>query len=533
MARNKIVAGEGSMKWNHFSCFLLAFFLIMSSCVSNGNDRNGNALEGADSIPLDDTLDAQQDDSVDDSLDDFGDAAGDDADDDTSSDNSVDDTSSEDDSLDDTDDDTVFNVPEATDPSDTIGVFVAQTGSDANPGTMAEPVKSIARGIGIAFPDEKNVFVARGRYDESVIAQVSIYGGYEEEFWGRDIVNNKTEIVAPANEPGMEILDSARVPFVIIDGLYITGYGGESGSFSGLSAGVVIDGSNVLLRRNTLRSGECVDSFAGCTSCGLYMRDGSDVVIYENDILGGPAYGIANETDVVSAGIAMHFSASVFLANNRISSSLATSFTGYCKSVGVLNVSAGVLTIVNNVISAGPSLTSAAVYASGDILAVNNTVIIRPSLFSNGFFIENPFIGSPVDSVRLINNIIHAPQPVSGAAVNNAGGATAQLTIVGNDFWGPFAGIICHGTTCINDPALINACDWIRCEEAHDNFSADPLFEAGQEYRLSSVSPCIDTGVDPDPWLWVGVADRDIDGENRPFGSGWDVGWDEWTAGVY
>ena len=67
-----------------------------------------------------------------------------------------------------------------------IGIFVAPTfvgGNDANPGTMAMPVATIARGIELAASSGRvrmEVYVSAGTYMESVVLRngVSIYGGY-------------------------------------------------------------------------------------------------------------------------------------------------------------------------------------------------------------------------------------------------------------------------------------------------------------------------------------------------------------------
>ena len=101
-------------------------------------------------------------------------AAGDDTADDTGDDDSGDDTQSDDTLADDTADDDTLNIFDPPDPSDAVGVFAAKTGDDLNPGTMAQPVLTIARGIALAYPDQKNVFVARGVYAESLIAKTPL-----------------------------------------------------------------------------------------------------------------------------------------------------------------------------------------------------------------------------------------------------------------------------------------------------------------------------------------------------------------------
>jgi parallel beta helix pectate lyase-like protein len=55
------------------------------------------------------------------------------------------------------------------------------------------------------------------------------------------------------------------------------------------------------------------------------------------------------------------------------------------------------------------------------------------------------------------------------------------------------------------------------------NISEDPLFVGTGDYHLNAGSACIDTGTS------VGAPDIDIDGEIRPYGSGYDMGSDEYT----
>ena len=58
-----------------------------------------------------------------------------------------------------------------------------------------------------------------------------------------------------------------------------------------------------------------------------------------------------------------------------------------------------------------------------------------------------------------------------------------------------------------------------------ENVDTDPLFVGGGDYHLTAGSPCIDTGTD------AGVY-TDIDGDDRPFGIGFDMGADEYVPGL-
>jgi hypothetical protein len=76
-------------------------------------------------------------------------------------------------------------VPDDTDDF----IFVTTTGSDANPGTLTQPMRSLeaamARGQQLGRP----VLVARGIYDGPVdlVSGVSVYGGYQPDFRDRDL----------------------------------------------------------------------------------------------------------------------------------------------------------------------------------------------------------------------------------------------------------------------------------------------------------------------------------------------------------
>ncbi len=80
-------------------------------------------------------------------------------------------------------------------------VFVnTVSGSDLNDGVMMDdPVQTIARGIEIAatYTPPRMVLVAEGDYTATVniVSGVSIYGGYDQTDWARDIGANPTNII--------------------------------------------------------------------------------------------------------------------------------------------------------------------------------------------------------------------------------------------------------------------------------------------------------------------------------------------------
>lgn len=93
-------------------------------------------------------------------------------------------------------------------------VYVSKEGNDAAPGTLAQPVYSIGKGMALAVPLSRNVFVARGEYDEQVqlLPGVSVYGGYRLDFKDRDLLLFETRIVHTAG---------GGQPAVVADGIHI------------------------------------------------------------------------------------------------------------------------------------------------------------------------------------------------------------------------------------------------------------------------------------------------------------------------
>ncbi len=130
------------------------------------------------------------------------------------------------------------------------GIFVAKTGSDSNPGTVAAPFATIGKGIATAVTAKKSlVFVAAGAYagNLEMAAGVSIYGGYGKQFAVRDIKAFESVIVGVAPPAGDAITlhckDIVGAPPALptrVDGATILGAAAQkygTSSYAVLSAG--------------------------------------------------------------------------------------------------------------------------------------------------------------------------------------------------------------------------------------------------------------------------------------------------------
>ena len=135
-----------------------------------------------------------------------------------------------------------------------LGVFVDGVGGKpGNPGTMDEPLKSIAQGIAAAKGAQKNhVYVSQGTYAESVEmeAGVSLFGGYSaKNGWGR----SKSYVTQIQGGSTAVRAMNIGVP-TVLDGFTITS--ANTGGSGASSIGVLVSGSTgVELRYNIIESG--------------------------------------------------------------------------------------------------------------------------------------------------------------------------------------------------------------------------------------------------------------------------------------
>jgi|GEM_PF-2922094 len=112
-----------------------------------------------------------------------------------------------------------------------LAIFVSvAAGNDANPGTMSQPVMSIAQGISLAIANSKpHVYVAAGTYLGTVTMTngVSLYGQYDgPPSWGRSNANTTTISGTGTAVFAQNITSETHLEgFSIISGSLFTNYG--------------------------------------------------------------------------------------------------------------------------------------------------------------------------------------------------------------------------------------------------------------------------------------------------------------------
>jgi len=452
--------------------------------------------------------------------------------------------------------------------SDLTGVFVAASGDDANPGTMAAPVQTINAGAALALQEGKSVFVAAGDYMEKVGTGVSLFGAYESVGWTRNIEGYTTSINS-STDVAVSIGSTATI---VVQGFTING-----GPGSVFSYGVKNSGTATLLN-NT------IDGGSGAYNIGVF-NDGTATLL-NNTIDGGPggySSGVVNMYDgtatllnnTIDGGSGSHESYGVSnigtatLMNNDI-----TGGSGGDYSYGMHNDWGGTATLVNNTIDGGSGDMSVGVSNYGTATLTNNTIDgglgdgqsfgvwnksdCTATLSNNtinggsGNFYSSTGVRNE-GTATLAHNVIDSGSGAISYGVTTSGTATLMnntidgsgsevstgvyigagiVTLLNNDIWGQFQSYLLQsGGANITQLADLNACTWTGCVEASGNISDDPLFvdpDAG-DFHLQSGSPCINTGIDPTSYIAPALAEFDFEDDARPYGAGWDIGADEWT----
>ncbi len=262
---------------------------------------------------------------------------------------------------------------------DETGVFVAMTGDDANPGTMAAPKMMINAGMVLATQTGKSVFVAEGDYSENVEVQVSIFGGYESAGWTRDINTYVTTIYGQA---GAAVKISAAGS-IAVEGFTINGVNGglpDSGSY-GVRNG---DGAATLVN-NT------IDGGAAGSSYGVYNYEGGTVTLVNNIIDGGS--GGRKCCGVYNSG------STTILVNNTINGGSGNRSRGVTNS-GELAIA----TVVNNVIDGGSGTYSMGILiTASSTTTLSNNDIWGADLYCMIFKSYWPSGGCVVNSIAGVN----------------------------------------------------------------------------------------------------------------------------------
>jgi hypothetical protein len=335
-----------------------------------------------------------------------------------------------------------------------LGTFVStQTGDDANPGTKAAPVATIAAGMANAatIGGSQSVLVAEGTYTEKVaLAEgVDLLGGFActptDCSWARDPLVHDTQI---ANTDFEGVTAGAGITqSTLVEGFRIVGLDGAP--TGGGSCGVTIAGGEPTLRGNRIIGGTvtAIGPSGMDRSIGVRLAETgtAGAVLDHNELTGGTSSG--GSLGVVFDSYPARTNAIATVVGNTIRGGAGV------QSVGILawNSAAGTL-VSNNDITGGNSTRGA---SHG--IQVGSTMTID----SNRINLDRATVGtcqmqaqwcsgilSMSSSSTITNNIVFGPKAnrTAGVVLGEFEVAAGEVVLNGNTLDGGGIGALPAGT---------------------------------------------------------------------------------------
>ncbi|MEQ9080200.1 MAG: right-handed parallel beta-helix repeat-containing protein [Sandaracinaceae bacterium] len=467
-----------------------------------------------------------------------------------------------------------------------LGTFVSSTtGSDANPGTQAMPVATIAQGIAHAMTigGGVDVFVAEGLYPEDVtlVDEISLVGGHDPASWRRDPASHVSTIRPPS-------FMGVRAPSGVgattaLDGFRVEARGGPSTGTAvtilagaepvisnntligpdngGASRGVAINPANMTntgvrptLFGNTIQVGRSGSGWGGGNGgWGVYAVQ-TTVDVVGNTILLSEAHTIQRGVELfgcpdgrVSKNDIRGVSGPETVFGIRVASSGAT-VDGNLVTPGVVdqyglgialegNITRVVVT--NNIARGGDSAEQ---FSAGLWVAFERAPTTRPDVVVHSNFFAGGAArgwatsagaalvlesGGPLTLGRFTDNILFHGSTGRGAAfIEYPSGEIDPERFVNNALHDPSAASAATGPSLYLDEGssrLTMIGDVNRLAGASGNLRNDCglLGLAGGDYHLPAGSVCVDAGDATE------MPPEDFEGDARPLGAGPDIGPDE------
>jgi len=313
-------------------------------------------------------------------------------------------------------------------------LYVATTGSDANPGTEAAPFQTISRAAAAAGAGT-TVHVAAGVYAGNVLTRNSGTPAARLRFvsdtkWGARIVGT-----------GTEAMWTNDGDYVDISGFDITGPG---------RLGILNTASNTVVANNHIHD---LRVAGGCNGSG-----GAGVV--------NASYGAANG-DII----------------DNVVHDIGT--PGACNGVqGIYSSNSGGV-IMNNLVYRASSFGIHLWHAATGVTIVNNTVVANGSArMGGGILLGNDQAGGQLRNTRVFNNIVY-DNPRSGIQ---------QYCYAGHSCIGAgnvVANNLVYGSASLIGMRVASAIGTIVADPQFVAYNPD----GNGDYRLQSSSPAIDRGI--------------------------------------
>ena len=339
-------------------------------------------------------------------------------------------------------------------------LYVATNGSDSNPGSPSQPLKTIQRASALALAGT-TVHVAAGTYNGNVTTNAKGTATARVRFisdtkWGAKIIGTGTEAAWTNNGN-----------YVDITGFDVSGSG---------RLGILNLASFTLISYNNVHD---LKVSGGCTGSGGAGIVDANYSASDDDIIGNVVHDI---------GVPGGCNGVQGIYHSKLRGKIANNIVYRASPIGIhLWHAANKVTIVNNTVFANGSSRM----GGGIVLGTGDSpggIVLDDSIVSNNIVYNNPASGI-VEYCYSGQNCIGSRNIVSNNLVYGNGGAIS-----------------------------------LRVGVATGTISADPLFVNYQaagtsgDYHLKSSSPAIDRGTASN------APSIDMDGVTRPQGAGIDIG---------
>jgi len=280
--------------------------------------------------------------------------------------------------------------------SDGTGVFVsATTGNDLDPGTLLQPVATVAQGISLAQGQGlTSVYIATGAYPESVTTTVDLFGGFSTDFGSQDLTN-LTAITAPgtaaavtvpagdtATLTGLSISTFAPTATSAVDnaGTLTLRLATVDGGFGAGDRSAVFNTGSALVADSTIASTTSTDANA------WGLRSAGDAAVFNSAIDGidGDAggYAIVGDLSLVldTVSIANGNSGTGSSHGVQAAGDLSVSNcdirpgSGAVAAIGIYTTATATATVADNVIGGGLGGNAYSILNDGVLTSRNNTL---------------------------------------------------------------------------------------------------------------------------------------------------------------